>query len=168
MRCEGESLVEHITSWTAVMRGLMLSLPGKEPNVTSRQQEIAIDNDKSIVADLDTQYQKAVKEGDAPTLDRILADDFVLITGRGKTFSKEDLLQEARAGKLIYERQEEIEQTVRVWGHAAVVTALLWAKGTDEGKPFEYKLWFSDTYVRTPIGWRYVLGQASLPLPKEV
>jgi hypothetical protein len=24
---------------------------------------------------------------------------------------------------------------------------------------------FSDTYVRTPSGWRYVFGQASLPLP---
>jgi hypothetical protein len=47
-----------------------------------------------------------------------------------------------------------------------VVTALLWAKGTKEGKPFEYKLWFSDTYVRTAAGWRYVFGQASLPLQK--
>jgi ketosteroid isomerase-like protein len=138
--------------------------------MTSRHQEqrspTAIDEDKTIVADLDTQYQRAVKEGDVSMMDRILADDFVLITGRGKTFSKQDLLQEAR-GTIAYERQEELEQTVRVWGDTAVVTALLWAKGMDEGKPFEYKLWFSDTYVRTPQGWRYVLGQASLPLPKE-
>lgn len=126
----------------------------------------ALDDEKSVVADLDTQYQKAVKEGDVTTMARILADDFVLVTGRGKIFTKEDLLQEAR-GKLTYERQEEIEQTVRVWGDTAVVTALLWAKGTNDGKPFEYRLWFSDTYVRTPIGWRYALGQASLPLPAE-
>jgi hypothetical protein len=32
---------------------------------------------------------------------------------------------------------------------------------------FERKLWFSDTYVRTAGGWKYVLGQASLPLPDE-
>jgi len=126
----------------------------------------ALDDDKSVVAELDTQYQKAVKEGDVATMARILADDFVLVTGRGRIFNKEDLLQEAR-GKLTYERQEEIEQTVRVWGDTAVVTALLWAKGADDGKPFEYRLWFSDTYVRTSIGWRYVLGQASLPLPAE-
>jgi len=37
-------------------------------------------------------------------------------------------------------------------------------EGTEEGKAFDYKLWFSDTYVRTPTGWRYVFGQASLPL----
>jgi hypothetical protein len=47
----------------------------------------------------------------------------------------------------------------------AVVTALLWVKGTDGGKPFDYRLWFSDTYVRTAKGWRYAFGQASLPLP---
>jgi len=46
------------------------------------------------------------------------------------------------------------------------VTALLWIKSEQAGKPADYKLWFSDTYVRTPVGWRYVFGQASLPLPK--
>jgi hypothetical protein len=35
-----------------------------------------------------------------------------------------------------------------------------------DGKPFDKTLWFSDTYVRTPTGWRYVFGQASLALPK--
>jgi Domain of unknown function (DUF4440) len=54
---------------------------------------------------------------------------------------------------------------VRVWGDTAVVTALLWINAVQAGKPVDYKLWFSDTYVRTPTGWRYVFGQASLPLP---
>jgi hypothetical protein len=52
-----------------------------------------------------------------------------------------------------------------VWGDTAVVTALLWIKSTSGSNTSERKLWFSDTYVRTPKGWRYVLGQASLPLP---
>jgi ketosteroid isomerase-like protein len=123
------------------------------------------DEVEKIVAALDTEYQAAVKRNDAGTMDRILADDFVLVTGRGQTFTKADLLKEARDKSTIYEKQDEIEQKVRVWGDTAVVTALLWIKGTSEGKTFERKLWFSDTYVRTPRGWRYVLGQASLPLP---
>ena len=121
-------------------------------------------DDARIVADLDTQYQAAVERNDAVTMDRILADDFVLVTGLGKTYSKADLLEEARSGRIVYEHQEDSSQTVRVWGDTAVVTALLSAKGTDEGKPFDYKVWFSDTYVRTPAGWRYVLGQASTRL----
>ncbi|HKW50836.1 MAG TPA: nuclear transport factor 2 family protein [Candidatus Eisenbacteria bacterium] len=121
---------------------------------------------QKLVASLDTEYQLAVKNHDAATMDRILADDFVLVTGRGKTFTKADLLEETRHS-VVYERQEDSQQTVRVWGDMAVVTALLWAKGTQDGKAFDYKLWFSDTYTRTPTGWRYVFAQASIPLPAE-
>lgn len=123
--------------------------------------------DKSAIAALDTQYQAAVQTGDVATMDRILADDFVLVTGKGRIYTKADLLREASAGTITYERQEDSNQTVRIWGDTAVVTAFLWAKGTDCGKPFEYRLWFSDTYVRTASGWRYVFGQSSLPLPEE-
>jgi ketosteroid isomerase-like protein len=127
----------------------------------------ALPNDASVVAALDTEYQAAVQRNDAATMGRILADDFVLVTGRGTSYTKADLLEAARSKSMVYERQEDSNQTVRVWGDTAVVTALLWAKGTADGKPFDYRLWFSDTYVRTPTGWRYVFGQASLPLPAD-
>jgi len=121
---------------------------------------------QKIIADLDTQYQAAVKKNDAATMDRLLADDFILVTSSGKTYTKSDLLNEARSGRVVYEHQEDTAQTVRVWGDTAVITAKLWEKGTDNGKPFDHTVWFSDTYVRTPAGWRYVFGQSSLQCPK--
>jgi ketosteroid isomerase-like protein len=121
-------------------------------------------DDAAVVARLDAEYQHAVQTHDAATMNRILADDFVLVTGRGRIFSKADLLMEARDTSVVYEHQEDISQTVRLWHNTAVVTALLWVKGTDKGKPFDRQLWFSDTYVRTPSGWRYVFGQSSIPL----
>jgi len=125
------------------------------------------DDNKKAVAALDTQYQAAVEKNDAATMDRILADDFILVIGNGKTYTKADLLKGARSRDVVYEHQSDTEQTVRVWGDTAVVTAKLWEKGrTQDGKSFDKTLWFSDTYVRTPSGWRYVFGQASLPLPK--
>ena len=123
-------------------------------------------SDQKAVSALDTQYQAAVKVNDATTMDRILADDFVVVTGTGKTYSKADLLNMARTKQVDYEHQEEVsERTVRVWGDTAVVTAELWGKGLDKGRAFDWHVWFSDTYARTPSGWRYVHGQASLPLP---
>jgi len=126
------------------------------------------EEDAKSVAALDTKYQAAVKANDAQMMDQILVDDFVLVTGRGKVYKKADLLDSARKKEVAYERQDEEPgtQKVRVWGDTAVVTALLWIKSAQEGKPADYKLWFSDTYVRTPAGWRYVFGQASLPLSK--
>lgn len=123
------------------------------------------DSDQKAVSALDTKYQAAVKNNDATTMDRVLADDFVVVLGTGKTYNKADLLNMARTNQIHYEHQDESEQTVRVWGDTAVVTARLWAKGMDQGKPFDFHVWFSDTYIRTPSGWRYVHGQASLPLP---
>ena len=128
-------------------------------------QARSVANDEKAVEALDIEYQVAVKQNDVATMDRILADDFVLVTGLGKTYAKTDLLEEARSKRTVYERQEDSARKVRVWGDTAVVTALLWAKGTEDGKAFDYKLWFSDTYVRTPAGWRYVLAQASTRLP---
>src|SRR5262245_22335395 len=125
--------------------------------------------DAKTVAALDTKYQAAVKSNDADTMDQILADDLILVNGRGKVSSKADLIESARKKEVIYEHQDEDAgtQKVRVWGDTAVVTALLWIKAVQGGKPIDYKLWFSDTYVRTPGGWRYVFGQASLPLPQS-
>lgn len=123
-------------------------------------------DDAKTLAALDTQYQAAVKSNDTATMDRILADDFVLVTGSGKSYTKSDLINDARSGQEVYEHNEELEQKVRVWGDTGIVTAKLWEKGTANGKPFGHTLWFSDTYVRTASGWRYVFGQASLPLPK--
>ena len=124
--------------------------------------------DAQTVAALDTMYQAAVKANDIAIMDRILADDFVLVTDRGASLTKADLIKEAREKRTIYEHQEEEEgtQKVRVWRDTAVVTALLRIKGTRDQNPFDYKVWFSETYVRTATGWRYVFGQASIPLPK--
>ena len=124
-------------------------------------------NDKKVVSALDKEYQKAVEQNDAQTMARILADDFVLVDGHGKSSTKADLVDDAKSGKTHYEHQRDTEQAVRVWGDTAVVTAKLWAKGIEDGEPVDYTLWFSDTYVRTPKGWRYVFAQASLPLPNE-
>jgi hypothetical protein len=103
-------------------------------------------------------------------MDRILHPDFTLVLGNGKVYSRAELIASARDKQIELEKQVEMPgtQTVRLFGHdTATVTALLWLKGTrkTDQSAFEYKLWFSDTYVRTKHGWRYAFGQASLRLP---
>jgi len=123
-----------------------------------------------IVAALDTEYQAAVERNDWQTMDRILHPDFTLVLGNGKIYSRAELIDSARDKHIDFEKQVEMAgtQTVRIFGtDTATVTALLWLKGTrkSDASTFEYKLWFSDTYVRTRDGWRYAFGQASLRLP---
>jgi len=130
---------------------------------------VAQADDRQIVSELDIAYQAAVKRNDADAMDKILHENFALVLGSGHVVSRTELLDSARSRDIEYEVQDEDAgtQTVRVWGNTAVVTARLWIKGTRAGQPFERRLWFSDTYVRTPQGWRYAFAQASLPLPSE-
>jgi len=122
---------------------------------------------KDIVYNLDTEYQAAVKANDADGMASILADDFTLVTGKGAAYSKTDLLKSARDKQVIYEHQEDTQKTVRIYGdRTAVVTALLWIKGSAASKPIDYKLWFSDVYVKRGAEWKYVFGQASIRLPE--
>jgi ketosteroid isomerase-like protein len=145
---------------TGTIAAASMAFAFKSPNASA-----TADAAKAI-ASSDTEYQAAVKKNDAATMARLLADDFILVTGSGRVYTKTDLLDEARSGSYVYEHQEDTLQTVRVWGDTAVVTAKLWEKGTHDGKPLDVTAWFSATYVRTPSGWRYVFGQSSLPLPK--
>lgn len=152
-----ESAMKHRIPCLAL---LLLACQAPRASLASESEDIA------AVSALDTRYQAAVKANDAATMARILADDFVLVIGNGAVSTKADLLKEAEDRVRTYEHQEGTAQTVRVWGDTAVVTARLWMKGSrKDGTPFDYTLWFSDTYVRQPSGWRYVFGQASLPLP---
>ncbi len=80
-------------------------------------------SDAGVVAALDTEYQAAVARNDADTMDRILADDFVLVLGNGTVYTKPDLIEEARSKSIEYEQQVEIDnsQKVRVWGDKTAV-----------------------------------------------
>lgn len=126
------------------------------------------EDDIRAVATLDTAYQAAVERNDAAAMAQILHPQMILVLGDGRVRTGEDLLRLARSGEVKFERQVEDEgtQVVRLFGpDTAVVTARLWLKGERAGQPFDRRLWFSDTYVRTNAGWRYAFGQASLDLP---
>ena len=148
-----------------------VAAPGRVATSSQARIHLSVDvRDKSRYKTQHANVDKSdldLKANDATTMDQILADDFVLVTG-SSVFSKADLLDSARKKEATYERQDEEPgtQKVRVWSDTAVVTALLWIKSVQGSKSADYKLWFSDTYVRTPTGWRYVFGQASLPLPR--
>ena len=129
----------------------------------------SMEDDRKAVYSLDIQYQAAVERNDAETMSRIHHENMTLVLSNGTVITGAQLEQAARDKARTYERQVVVDDSrvVRVLGDTAVVTAKLWLKGARvNGDAFDYKLWFSDTYVRTPAGWRYFFGQAGAPLPK--
>lgn len=136
--------------------------------VLSAGPAVASEDDRQAVAALDTAFQAAVERNDADAMKKILHPDYILVVGDGRVRTGEQLMQLARTREIEWEHQVEDggTQTVRLFGSdTAVVTARLWLKGVRGGQAFDRRLWFSDTYVRTPQGWLYVFGQAGGDLP---
>lgn len=156
-----------LIGWGSLLAGVCVAIYAAANDRRDKTTKMETNEIKRLIEDLDVRYQLAVKNNDATTMDEILGDDFVLVTGRGKVFNKSELLDEARRGTTVYEHQEDDHRTVRVWGDTAVITALLWEKGVSGDKAFDKKLWFSDVYKLTPTGWKYVFAQSSIPIPDE-
>ena len=100
------------------------------------------------------------EKNDAETMARIHHQKMVLVLSDGTVQQAASLEQRARDKVYTWEHQVEVDnsQVVRVWGDTAVVTAKLWLKGTKtKGGAINFKLWFSETYIRTPTGWRYLV-----------
>lgn len=119
--------------------------------------------DMRDVTALDTAYQAAVERNDAATMAAILHPDMILVLGDGTIQTRDDLLLAARTKRYVYEHQVEDagSQSVRLYDdNTAIVTARLYIKARRGGQLIEFRVWFSNTYVRTPAGWRYAFGQA--------
>ena len=152
---------------SALAGGIAVSVAAGACSMAGTKMDTTVDQDRKAVAALDTEYQAAVERNDAVTMARVHHENMILVLSNGTVVTGKQIEQNARDKARAYERQVEVDdsQVVRVWGDTAVVTAKLWLKGTRaNGEAFDYKLWFSDTYVRTPTGWRYFVGQAGAPI----
>ncbi len=129
-------------------------------------------DDAQAIAAMDVAYQLAVERSDWQAMDRILHPGFVLVLGNGTVYSREQVIGSSKNRTIAYEKQALVPgtQTVRMYGKdTATVTALLWLKGkrNDTQASLDFKLWYTDTYVRTAEGWRYAFGQAGTPIPEK-
>ncbi|MEP6593874.1 MAG: nuclear transport factor 2 family protein [Acidobacteriota bacterium] len=112
--------------------------------------------------DMENQWAKASKAGNADALAPMLADDFVTLDSDGSMRSKADTL--ARVKKAKWTTNEIGDLKVIVHGDAAVVTGSWTGKGTDgAGKAIDAKERWADTWVKTGNGKWQCIASASAP-----
>ena len=127
----------------------------------SDRASAAPDDDIDALIATDKRMQRAFVDRDVATLDKIITDDYVLIASGGAERKKPAILAEVASPDVVYEINERSDWNVRVHGETAIVVALLHQKGIDHGKPFDYSVIFSDTYVRENGAWRNVHAHAT-------
>ena len=123
------------------------------------------DVEQSIKA-LSEQVDQAALKGDVAAIDKLLADDYIAIRVNGATFTKADVLENFKSGKLKYEAIEISDMKVRVYGDTALVNATAKVKGhfgaTDlSGQYRGVRVW-----VKRKGQWQSVSFQATRIAPQ--
>ncbi len=113
--------------------------------------------EEQVLMQLEREKAQAYVQGDAKTLERILADELTDTSDNGVVSTKQDILRNLRP--LIGVTVDFSGLNARVYGRAAVVTGILVFKvqnGDREGADY---LRFTDTFVKQQKGWQLIASQ---------
>jgi ketosteroid isomerase-like protein len=127
----------------------------------ARSQAQANGGTEKAVAALEQEWLQSQKTNNPDLVAPLLADKFVNTEIDGKVDGKAETLARAKATK--YETAEYSDMKVTVFGDTAIATGGFKGKGTDEsGKPFDYDMRWTDTWVKMPSGkWQCVASHGS-------
>lgn len=91
--------------------------------------------------------------GQADSLQKLLDEKIQYIHSNGWVQNKLEVLEDMKAGKLVYKKVTVKEASVRVYGKAAILTGLGTFEGINGGTPFLLDLRYTEVYVWTMDRW---------------
>ena len=107
------------------------------------------------------EYDEALVNEDASTLDRIFADEFIYTSTSGELINKRQQLDAIKSGDLKIEYGKSDAVRVRVYGNTAVMTGRFIAKGEYRGKVFEAPERYTAVWVKMDRRWQLVAEQGT-------
>lgn len=116
-------------------------------------QEEHVGDDESLL-ELDNTWAKAEKEGDLPTLERILDRNFILVDFDGAMYTKSGYLDSLRKTKFV--SYAITDQVARSYGETGIVTGKWSAVWVIEGKEDQGTLRFTAVFSRRRGTWSAV------------
>lgn len=117
--------------------------------------------DRQELERLEAAWNTAHVRGDAAVLERIFADDLVVIVPGMRVLTKADSLGMFTTGRMTFERYETSETTWRVYDAMAVVTGRLRRTRTIQGATVDDDWRFTKVYLRREGRWQVVSFHAS-------
>ncbi len=112
---------------------------------------------------LDTQFFTGLLTADTAALDRILADDFMLIdVNSGSEIAKVDLLTAIALGQVKFESIQPVGQHVRSHSGTHIITGQTRMTGRLGDGPFAADSRYTHVYVGHEGEWRLVAAQGTL------
>ena len=117
--------------------------------------------DQVVFERLEGEGNDAHVRGDAAILERLFADDLVVVVPGMRVLTKSDSLGMFASGRMKFARYETSDTTFRIYGEAAIVTGRLRRSRVVAGAQAEDDWRFTKVYVRRAGRWQVVSFHAS-------
>ena len=140
---------------------LALVLTAHLGRVTSAQGQD--DQAKREVQQMEREWREAWVRGDPVALDRIHADDYLVINYLGQVNTKAQVMSDVRAGAFKYESMEHKDVVMRVYGDVVIVNARTVNKGHRRERDVSGDFSYTRVYVKRDGRWQAVLSQYTRP-----
>ncbi len=124
-------------------------------------QQPGVSADTSEFSKLEDLWNQAHLKGDAETLDRLWADNIVVIVPKMPPFAKSEALSVFRSGRMKFDRYATSEVKIRVYEGCVVVTGRLFRSRTMGSRVVDDDWRFTKVYVRVPGAWQVVTFHSS-------
>lgn len=123
--------------------------------------------DQSKILALENVWNLAIVHKDVNALDQLLAANFVGTDFDSTFMNKAQFIASIREKS--YHPQQMVNEAsdVHLHANAAVVTGIYREKGSENGKPYDLRARFTDTWVFENGEWRCVASHASLLTAKQ-
>jgi len=120
------------------------------------------DNVEDQLTSLDRAMQKAVVDRDPVAFGSFLTDDYVLVVSSSKMYGKSEVVADITNPDTLFSKNESSNLHIRVHKDTAMVIADLHQVFVRGGKPFDYWVRFTDTWIRQNGKWLCLSGHATL------
>jgi len=111
------------------------------------------------VRELCNSLNQALIKADVPTLNKVFADEFIIVRPNGTVVGKAEAVKDVESGKTKFESIEASDSQIHIYGNTAVMTTLEKTSAQIGGHPISGQA--RNTYVCVKRGgrWTVVLRQ---------
>jgi Domain of unknown function (DUF4440) len=121
------------------------------------------ENDSAeTIVELDRLLQLASCTYDTTTIRKLITNDFTLITSSGRVLNADEFVADVADRSIAWLKNVTESSDVRFYnGDCAIITAVLHSVFHSDGKAYDARVRFTDTWVRLDGNWYYAAGHAS-------
>src|ERR1051326_6249543 len=115
-----------------------------------------VSSDENEVRTVESEWGDAFERRDFATLDRIMADEYIITDPLGNVRGKAESLAALETNEVLFESTKSDNVNVRINGDTAVVTGRATFKGRYKGWSMAGKYQYTDVLVKRSGAWRAV------------